>query len=150
MLVVPGLTWPILFGNNHLAATDATVSQGSFWPSIIKLYNPMSIRQPPSSISTSRKVPSVASDVPPQPQQQPTANVTCLVVYLHRITRSPLHRGLNLVSVCLLLTTTSILASTMRDSNFWLEGKQVASGTEVLSGSINFHDLPYNLALCVF
>ena len=56
-----------------------------------------------------------------------------------------MHRGLNLVSVCLLLTTTSILGSTMCGSNFWLECKHVAPGIDVLSGPINFHDLPYNL-----
>ena len=33
----------------------------------------------------------------------------------------------------------------MCGSNFWLEGKHVAPGVEVLSGPINFHDLPYNL-----
>ena len=57
-----------------------------------------------------------------------------------------MYRGLNLVSVCLLLTTTSILGSAVCGSCFWLESKQAAPGTEVLSGPIDFHDLPYNLA----
>ena len=82
------------------------------------------------------------------------ANVTCLFSGL-----SPLHltqehfalrHSLSLTPVCLLLTTTSSLGSTMCGSNFWLEGKTVAPGIEVLSGPIIFHELPYNLVLAIY
>ena len=112
------------------------------------ILNKVSIRQPRVAIPNlnHRAVLSVASNVPLQPRQQPFANVTGLFSDLppshHTQERSPLHRGLNFVSVRLLLSTTSILGSTMCGSHFWLEGKQVASGIEVLSGPFNFHELP--------
>ena len=144
MLVVPGKASLILFGNNYLAATDAIVLHAKLkvhfgHPSLNCKIEGRS-NNPVLAFPNldHRTVPSAASDVSPHPQQQPSANVTCLFSGLSPSHQA--HRNVRLCIVvlilflfCLLLTTTSTLGSTMCGSNFWLEGKQVASGIEVLT-----------------
>ena len=115
MLVVLGLAWPILFGQNHLRKTQVHTNHAA-----LQVYftdpqlnftvkccdaNPLdafpSLRnQPPSSAS----------------QGSPSTHVTCLLSAMptssHHSSHIRLHRGFNSVTLCLVMTA-SLVCSTV-------------------------------------
>ena len=137
MLVVPGLTWPILFGQNHLSKTSAITDHAKLrvhfsHPSLgftisCKDANPCTL------------YPSLFASQAPAPTDSSEPQVTCLLItapFLHRVTQSVmLHKGFNIVPLCLIFTA-SILESCLFRGSHWLEGGTISPGLSVLSGPI--------------
>ena len=135
MLVVPNLTWPILFGQNHLRKTDARIYSRD-----LKVHfadptmgfevschnsNPMSVFN-----EMKRQISAQAS----------VANVTCLLTAMPRplglSNPVSLCRGLNVVTVCLVVAA-SLLGSPFFAGSHWLDGTQFSPGLQTLSGPID-------------
>ena len=146
MLVVPGLIWPILFGQNHLRQTKAitdhdglkvtfnnpsmkfTITCGDSNPldSFPKLFSQNST--PVSSGSTNVAcLLTAVPPPPPPPPPQPRENIV-------------LHRGFNLVTLCLVMAST-LVGNPLFSTPLWLEGSSLFPGVEVVSGSIDLKSL---------
>ena len=146
MLVVPGLVWPMLFGENHLHATQALVDH--YAPSVTFRHPSMqfcvqcslegfvSILASNGSSSHER-----GTSVP-----KPHVSVTCLLTGgVHKRSQS-LHRGLNFVTVCVTLSAAFMVYHAVRQP-LWIEGRGIQPGVKVLSGpfdrsQISSHVLP--------
>ena len=128
MLVVPVLSWPILFGQNHLRMTNAHIrsrelkvyfADKQLGPEVdCKDVNPAksfpTLCSSHSGFVSSANIPCLLTIVPPPPQ-----------------TRAPisLHKGFNLVTVCMMLATSFISSPYFSNlGDLWLEGKQVLPG----------------------
>ena len=124
MLVVPGLSWPMLFGENHLHATQALVDHAE--PSIHFRHPSMSFK-----IACSLQNPLKAYGC----NSNTHAGVTCLLTGPSFPGYSPgnsqLNRGLNFVSVCLTVGTALMAFS---PSDLWVDGQDIQPGVKVLSG----------------
>ena len=138
MLVVPQLSWPILFGQNHLRQTDAHIYSKALKvhfavPSMnftIKCY----ASNPLSAFPTIR---------PRGTLQGSAANVTCLLTPLpsipsrnSHVSKIHLSQGFNLITVCLLITG-SLLSSPLFSGPLWLEETTFSPGLQTLSGPID-------------
>ena len=141
MLVVPGLSWPILFGQNHLRMTNAHIRSRE-----LKVYfadKQLGFEVACKDVNPAKSFPALCSS---HSGFTSSANVTCLLTAVPPPpqTRAPisLHKGFNLVTVCLMLATSlasSPYFSTLGD--LWLEGKQVLPGVNTISGPIHFSGL---------
>ena len=124
MLIVPGLPWPVLFGENHLHATQALVDHAE--PSIHFRHPSMSFK-----IACSLQNPLKAHGC----SSNTHAGVTCLLTGPSFPGYSPgdskLNRGLNFVSVCLTVGTALMAFS---PSDLWVDGQDIQPGVKVLSG----------------
>jgi len=104
MLVVPGLSWPILFGENHIHATQALVDHAE--PSIHFRLPSMSFK-----IACSLQNPLKAHGC----SSNTHAGVTCLLTGTSFPGYSPgnskLNRGLNFVSICITVETSLMALS---------------------------------------
>ena len=142
MLVVPKLVWPILFGRNHLdvigAQTDHTKCTVKFTDPGLnftvscpkensvdmypRLGNPCSIfsDSAKSDVTVTTPVSLLTSTPTPSQPSEPIR----------------LHRGFNLVTLCLVMTA-SLVGSSMFSSPFWLEGNEVCPEVQVVSGPIS-------------
>ena len=139
MLVVPNLTWPILFGQNHLRKTDAHIYSKDLrvffaHPDLnfeVKCYDTNPIHAFPTLRGH-------------QPCRSSTANVTCLLTALPQPGTTDEHisltRGLNLVTVCIVVAA-SLIGSPLLAGPLWLEGSQFSPGLQSLSGPIALHSL---------
>ena len=139
MLVVPNLTWPILFGQNHLRKTDAHIYSKDLrvffaHPDLnfeVKCYDTNPIHAFPTLRGH-------------QPCRSSTANVTCLLTALPQPGKTDEHisltRGLNLVTVCIVVAA-SLIGSPLLAGPLWLEGSQFSPGLQSLSGPIDLHSL---------
>ena len=111
MLVVPRLSWPILFGENHLHSTQALVDHGD--PSIL-------FRHPSMSFKIACSLDSPIRGGLHQ-RDNTHAGVTCLLTGAPSpgipFTSSKLNRGLNFVSVCLTLGTSFMAVSPSPEGN---------------------------------
>ena len=125
MLVVPGLSWPILFGENHLHSTQALVDHAD--PSIHFRHPSMSFK---IACSLQNPLPEASHR-----GSNTHAGVTCLLtgapVPGHSPGPSKLNRGLNFVSVYLTLGTSLLSIS---HSDLWVHGQEIQPGVRVLSG----------------
>ena len=143
MLVVPGLAWPILFGQNHLRITKAHTDHAG-----LKVHfadPPMNFTvtcrdtNPLDAFPPMRNQPSSSSSMAP-----PSTNVTCLLTAMpspsHPSTHIRLHRGFNLVTLCLVMTA-SLVGSSLFSSPQWLEGQEISPGIQVISGPFDLHAL---------
>ena len=139
MLVVPNLTWPTLFGQNHLRRTDARIHSKN-----LRVFFADSAMN--FEISCYDSNPLNAFSVPKSqtPSMSSTANVTCLLTAMppacgpgEQVT---LCRGLNLVTVCFVITA-SLIGCPLLSGSLWLEGTQFSPGLQTLSGPINFRAL---------
>ena len=150
MLVVPGLIWPILFGQNHLKQTKAVTDHDELTvyfkhPSLrfqIKCVdsNPLA-HFPNLSNQTSSSVPSgrtyiacLLTGVPPP--TQPSNNIV-------------LKRGFNLVTLCLVMAS-SLVGNPLFANQLWLEGSQLIPRVQVLSGPIDLKSLSTSSSLAGF
>ena len=142
MLVVPNLTWPILFGQNHLRKTDARIYSKDL--QVFFADSAMNFE-----ISCYDSNPLTAFSVPKSqnPSMSSTANVTCLLTAMppacgpgEQVT---LRRGLNLLTVCFVITAF-LIGSPLLSGSLWLEGNQFSPGLQTLSGPINFRALKSN------
>ena len=125
MLVVPGLSCPILFGENHLHSSQALVDHAD--PSIHFRHPSMSFK---ITCSLQNPLPEASHR-----GSNTHADVTCLLtgapVPGHSPGPSKLNRGLNFVSVYLTLGTSLLSLS---HSNLWVHGQEIKPGVRVLSG----------------
>ena len=129
MLVVPGLSWPVLFGENHLHATQALMDHAE--PSIHFRHPSMSFK-----IACSLQNPLKAHGC----NSNTHAGVTCLLTGPSFPGYSPgnsqLNRGLNFVSVCLTVGTALMAFS---PSDLWVDGQDIQPGVKVLSGPFHMN-----------
>ena len=137
MLVVPGLSWPILFGQNHLHQTKAITDHDGLivhfnHPSMqfaIKCgdSNPLASFQNLSSqnstqgSSGSATIACMLTSVPPP--TQPREHIV-------------LHMGFNLVTFCLVMAST-LVGNPLFSTPLWLEGSSIFPGVNVVSGPID-------------
>ena len=139
MLVVPQLSWPILFGQNHLRLTDARISSRE-----LKVY--FADRTMDFQISCYDSNPLQAFPTLRNPKSSPdsSANVTCLLTAMPSSCEPggcvSFARGFNLVTVCFLVTA-SLVGSPLFSGPLWLEGNQFSPGLETLSGPIDFQSI---------
>ena len=144
MLVVPGLAWPILFGQNHLSKTKAHTDHSGL--TVHFADPPMNFTvtchdtNPLDAFALLRN--QTSSSAPLGPSSSPsqgssTANVTCLLTSMPSPSTPSshirLHRGFNLVTLCLVMTA-SFVGSTLFSSPQWLEGNEISPGIQVISG----------------
>ena len=78
----------------------------------------------------------------------PGVNVTCILTGMptplqdhHRIS---VHKGLNFITVCLILTT-SLIGTSLVNQKFWIEGNTLAPGVNVLNGPTYLHNAPFTV-----
>ena len=136
MVVDPNLTWPILFGQNHLRKTDARIYSKDLRvcfadPALnceVQYYD----TNPLEAFPTLRGH---------QPCRSSTVNVTCLLTAMPQPGTTAEHvsltRGLNLVTVCIVVAA-SLVGSPLLARPLWLEGAQFSPGLPSLSGPIDF------------
>ena len=142
MLVVPRLVWPIPFGQNHLdmigAETSHTKRVVTFTDPDLnfsvscpnenpldlypRLGNPYSI-SPSSGTSSAQVITPVCMLTSTPTPSQPSAPIK-------------LHRGFNLMTLCLVMTA-SLVGSSMFSNPLWLEGNEVCPWVQVASGPIS-------------
>ena len=78
----------------------------------------------------------------------PGVNVTCILTGMptplqdHR--RISIHKGLNFITVCLILTT-SLIGTSLLNQQFWIEGNTLAPGVNVLNGPTYLHNAPFTV-----
>ena len=106
MLSVLGLAWPFLLGENHQQSTKAIVDHHALT---------ITFRHPQLNTTINCQSGNPAQAFPsliPNQNSQTAAPVTCLLTGLPTPTqlyhRIPLHKGLNFVTVCLLLTAALV------------------------------------------
>ena len=151
MLVVPGLAWPILFGQNHLRITKAHTDHAGLkvhfadppmnFTVTCRDTNPLDVFPPMRNQPSSSAPPGPSSSSSMAP---PSTNVTCLLTAMpspsHPSTHIRLHRGFNLVTLCLVMTA-SLVGSSLFSSPQWLEGQEISPGIQVISGPFDLHAL---------
>ena len=125
MLVVPGLSRPILFGENHLHVTQALVDHAE--PSIHFRHPSMSFKNSCSHQNPLTEAYGEGSET--------HAGITSLLTGApspgHSLGNFKLNCGLNFVSVCLTLGTSLMALS---PSGLWVDGQGIQSAVKVLSG----------------
>ena len=139
MLVVPDLTWPILFGQNHLRKTDTRIRSKE-----LKVY----FADPAMDFEISCHDSNPLRSFPVLGRQHSTpsssANVTCLLTAMPTTHQQQQHvtltRGFNLVTVCLVIAA-SLVGSPIFSGPLWLEGTNFSPGLQTLSGPITLEAL---------
>ena len=128
---VPGLAWPFLLRENHQQSTKAIVDHHALT---------ITFRHPQLNTTINSQSGNPAQAFPsliPNQNSQTAAPVTCLLTGLPTPTqlyrRIPLRKGLNFVTVCLLLTT-ALVGSNLFHSSLYLQGNQLTEDLQVLSG----------------
>ena len=123
MLVVPGLSWPILFGENHLHSTQALVDYAD--PSIHFRHPSISFK---NACSLQNPLPEASNR-----GSNNHAGVNCLLTEApfagHSPVPSKLNRGLNFASLYLILGTS---LQSLSPSNLWVHGQEIQPGVRVL------------------
>ena len=139
MLVVPNLTWPILFGQNHLRQTDARIRCKD-----LKVYfadSALGFEVSCYDSNPLRSFPVLHSSKSPPDS---SANITCLLTSMPAEHGAPaqvsLHPGFNLVTVYLVLAT-SLVGTSFFSGPLWLEGSYFSPGLQTLSGPITMETL---------
>ena len=152
MLVVPGLVWPMFFGENHLHATQALVDH--YAPSITFRHPSMQFRvqcslDNPLQGFANISVPNSSSSCESgSTAQKPHVGITCLLtgappLGVNKHSQS-LHRGLNFVTVCVTLSAALMGYQVIRQP-LWIEGKDIQPGVKVLSGPFDLSQISSNV-----
>ena len=135
MLVVPGVVWPMLFGENHLHATQALVDH--YVPSITFRHPSMQFRvqcsldNPLEGFTTSPASNGSLSHESGPTVPKPHVSITCLLtgappLGVHKHSQS-LHRGLNFVTVCVTLSAALMINQAVRQP-LWIEDSDIQQG----------------------
>ena len=138
MLVVPNLTWPTLFGQNHLRLIDAHIRSRE-----LKVHFPdkgLGFTVACRDSNPIREYPSLAVAKCPSS----SANVTCLLTTsVHQRMPIPLHKGFNFVTVCVFLAASLVGSPLFSPSQgLWLDGNNIIPGISTLSGPFSVTRLP--------
>ena len=139
MLVVPKLAWHILFGNNHLEASDAIVKHKE---RIVSFTHPQM---------------QFAIKCPREPPVRPSGRVETSVVSLSTVVETPqkLLPGINVIQTCLTLATitsvllslvlSTMLADTIQSfgNQCWIESSPFLTSTHlhVIPGPLNLDQI---------
>ena len=119
-LVVPNMSWPLLFGENHLEGTQALSDHSA---------KTVTFRHPAMNFTVPCDKPS---------SHPPHVAVTCLLTGKPstdpRPSQTTVHRGLNLLTAYLTLSAAS---TGLMGPNLWLTGHELEPGVKVLSGPLN-------------
>ena len=118
MLVVPGLAWPILFGQNHLRKTQAHTNHAALQVYFADPQLNFTVKcrdaNPLDAFPSLRSQPSSSAS-----QGSPSTHVACLLTAMpppsHHNSHIRLHHGFNLVTLCLVMTA-SLVGYTMFSS----------------------------------
>ena len=144
MFVVPGLAWPILFGQNHLRMLQSHTDHADL---CVRFDHP-SLKFTITCCDENPFVafPSLANQNSSKPQstahysQSGVLLSTCLLTPMPPLTQPKqyitLHRGFNVVSCCL-LQASSLVGSSLLTAPMWLEGQEICPGVQVVSGPID-------------
>ena len=139
MLVVPQLSWPILFGQNHLRLTDASIRSRE-----LKVYFADQTMDFEISCHDSNPLHAFPTLRNPNCGSGSSANVTCLMTVMPSSCGTAecvsLVRGFNLVTVCFIVAA-SLVGSPLFSGPLWLEGNQFSPGLTTLSGPIDFQSV---------
>ena len=143
MLVVPGFAWPILFGQNQLCKTQAHTNHAALQVYFADPQLNFTVKchdaNPFDAFPSLRNQPSSSAS-----QDSPSTHVTCLLTAMptpsHHSSHIRLHRGYNLVTLCLVMTA-SLVGSTMFSSPHWLEDNEISPGVQVVSGPVNLNSI---------
>ena len=132
MLVVPGFVWPMLFGENHLHATQALVDH--YAPSVTFRHPSMQFRVQCSLDNPLEGFASVLASNGSSSHEsgasvpKPQVSVACLLTGapppgVHKRSQT-LHRGLNFVTVCVTLSAAFMGCQAVRQP-LWIEGRDI-------------------------
>ena len=144
MLVVPHLTWPLLFVQNHLKMTQAHTDHAGLK---VRFDHP-SLKFTITCCDENPFVafPSLANQTSSQPQKTVHSSHSSVLPPTQRKELTTLHRGFNVASFCLFLASSlvgsSLLAGPMR-----LEGQEICPGVQVISGPIDLATVPSSFSL---
>ena len=135
MLVVPNLAWPILFGQNHLrmieAHTDHTGLRVRFDHPSLKFTITCCDENPLLAFPSLGKQYTSSMKGIANPVQSDVHSPACLLTPMPPPTqpreRVTLHKGFNVVSFCLRLTS-SLVGSSLLAGPMWLEGQEIWPG----------------------
>ena len=149
MFVVPHLSWPILFGESHLHATKALVDHDQ--PSItfqhpsMQFTVPCSLDNPLTGFTSTTAPDSHAPSNNSCDNYQPHVGITCLLnktpLFGKPTSSYSLQRGLNLVTVCLTLSSVFVGFQGTKPM-LWLEGQPIEPGIKVLDGPFDWQSAP--------
>ena len=142
MLVVP-LAWPILFGQNNLRKTQAHTNHAALQVYFADPQLNFTVKcrdaNPLDAFPSLRNQPSSSAS-----QGSPSTHVTCLLTAMptpsHHSSHIRLHRGFNLVTLCLVMTAP-LVGPTMFSSPHWLEGNEISPGVQVVSGPVDLNSI---------
>ena len=145
MLVVPGLAWPILFGQNLLRKTQAHTNHAALQVYFADPQLNFTVKcrdaNPLDAFPSLRNQPSSSAS-----QGSPSTHVTCLLTAMptpsHHSSHIRLHCGFNLVTLCLVMTA-SLVGSAMFSSHHWLEGNEISPGVQVVSGPVDLNSISF-------
>ena len=151
-LVVSHLCWPMLFRHNHFQSTHELVDLGNlqitFRHPRMK-FLPQCRSDNPLSCYSSLASPAPISSQNVNPAGSATATVTCLLTGMpspvSRQKPITLHRGINLITVCLLLSTPFLQSP--QPNNYWLQENKLVPGIHTLSSPIDLQQLPQDFTL---
>ena len=137
MLVMPNLTWSISFGQNHLGQTQAVTDHANYH--VRFNYQALNFTVNCRNSSLFEAFPSSA-DILNSGESASGANITCLLTSTP-LPNSPkeqvqLHRGFNIVTLCLALAA-SLVGTSALTSPLWLDGQKISPGVHVVSALLS-------------
>ena len=145
MLVVPNLIWAILFGQNHLKQTKAITDHDGLR---VRFNHPsMNFEIKCGDSNPIASFPHLSSQTS-NSRPCSSAHVACLLTAVPPITQPKehvtLHRGFNLVTLCLVMAST-LIGNPLFSTPLWLEGGSLFPGVQGVSGPIGLHSLASTL-----
>ena len=131
------------FGQNHLCKTQAHTNHAALQVYFADPQLTFTVKRrdanPLDAFPSLRNQPSSSAS-----QGSPSTHVTCLLTAMptpsHHSSHIRLHRGFNLVALCLMMTA-ALLGSTMFSSPHWLEGNEISPGVRVVSGPVDLNSI---------
>ena len=147
MLVVPNLAWPILFGQNHLRQTQVVTNHANY--RVRFNHQALNFTMNCRNSSPFEAFPFLAS-IPNSGGSVPGINITCLLTSTPLPNapkqRVQLHRGFNIVTLCLVLTA-SLLGTFVLTFPLWLDGQEISPGAYVVSGPISLTEAQTHVSI---
>ena len=148
VLVVPGLVWPILFGENHLHATQALVDHHTlsitFCDPSVQFIVQCLLDNPLKGLGSFSATNGSMTHHSESASPKPHVSVTCLLTGAPPpgvSTRSQsLHRGLNFVKVGVTVSAALIGCQAIGQP-LWIEGRDIQPGVKVLISPFDLNQI---------
>ena len=140
--------YAILFGQNHLRKTKTQTDHAKLTVHFADplLHFTISCRDtnPLDAFPTLGTQPSSLTSPSDTTTGSGSANVTCLLTAMPTPSQASsyirLHRGFNIVTLCLVMTAT-LVGSSLFSFPHWLEGHDISPGIQVISGPTNMNSI---------